>query len=168
MVYSPNNYNNTMVNIIRKRQVVKPQKTWWVRGPYEDKYYSSYLQNKHYIYSFQNNEVAKKCFQFLNEYKFRYNKFPDLCDETYSRNIINNDDINDIYIDTDVLTSIIYRCSVNNIGLMCIENFDYQFINSPLGKGRFYNLDISGIDIIDNEEINLERQIKHYEELIKL
>lgn len=172
MTYSPNNYNNTtMVNTIRKRQYSKPQKSWWVRGPYQDKYYSSYLQNKHYVYSFQNNEAAKKCFQFLNEYKFRYNKYPDLCDDTYSvnsNNNVNNDETSDIYIDTDILTSIKYRCSVNNIGLMCIEHFDYQFINAPLGKGRFFNLDISGIDLIDEEELKLENQIKYYEDLMNL
>jgi len=167
MLYTPSNsHNNTMVNTIRKRQVVRSQKSWWVRGPYEDKYYSSYLQNKHYIYSFQNNEAAKKCYQFLNEYKFRYNTYPDLSQEPHNTGIVNTDEISDIYIDTDILTSIKYKCSVNNIGLMCIEHFDYQFINSSLGKGRFFNLDISGIDIIDDEEINLERQIKHYEELL--
>ena len=177
MLYSPSNYknsNNTMVKLIRKRNFAKPQKSWWVRGPYEDNYYSSYLDNKHYIYSFKNNEAATKCTKFLNEYKFRYNKYPDLVDENYissdMNNSTNNDDINDIYIDMDILSSIKYRCIVNNIGLLCIEHFDYQFIKSSfgLGKGKFYNLDISGIDMMEDEELDLERQIRHYDDLLNL
>lgn len=170
MIHSLNN-NNNIITVIRKRQLTKPQKSWWVQGPHQDRYYSSYILKKHYIYSFKNPEVAKKCVKFLNEYKFKYNRYPDLSNDN-NKISTNNDEDSEIYIDSDIQMSLKYRCSVNNIGLMYIEHFDYKFSKespySILGGNNYYNLDISGVDLLEDDIFNNKRQIEHYEYLLDL
>ena len=167
--YNHNNYNNIqnkMVTVIRKRQLTKPSQSWWSHGPNQDRYYSSYLQDKHYLYVFQDNEVTKKCLQFLKTYNIKYDRYPDLSNNDSICS--NNDETSEIYIDSEILMSLMYRCTVNNIGLFRVDHFDYQFNNSILGKGSSYNIDISGLDLIEDEELNINRQIKHYKYLMDL
>ena len=168
MVHIPNNIkpyiknkkDMNIVHIIRKNDLTLPHT-----------YYSSVLQNKHYIYSFTSNETAKKCVNFLKHYRLKNNKYPDvygnnheLILEDCKQPILEND----IYIDIDTISSLKTRCMINNIGLIAINEFDYIYLDFFLNQRNVFNLNISGIDLLEGEEIDYNKQLEHLKYLIKI
>ena len=180
-IITPNNYKDgpniakqdNIIHVIRKTNISSIQKSWWSPRTREDNYYSSFLQDKHFIYSFTDSESAKRCLEFLNEYKSKYNGYPDLHKNKFTENNTNNftepivdNDI--VYIEQDILMSLKYRCQVNNASLLLINKFDYTFSDTFLIHRNFFDLNISGIDILENEPINYDVQVEHYNYLIEM
>ena len=153
-------------NVIRKKNLIRTQKAWWSPVTKEDTYYSSFIDDTHYIYSFNNLKSAERCFEFVKDYYSQYNRYPDLYDSTNIRqNMYDNDDI---FINEEGLESLKYRCMVNNANLLGIDVFDYEFSGSFSKYRKVFSIDISGVDLLENEEFKKERQVKHFEYLIQI
>ena len=154
--------NPTVVNIIRNTQ--NKNSNWWLGKPGEDRYYSSFIENKHYIYSFTNPESARKCLQFLKEYNAKYGFYPDLYGDTSGCKPPNGE----IYIDAEILDSLSYRCMVNSASLFGISEFDYTFVDSFMGQKNVFNLSISGIDLLEQNDNQFDKdlQIEHFNYLM--
>jgi hypothetical protein len=118
------------------------------------KYYSSLLnENKQYIYSFTCNEACNRCFQFLKSYKNHYNRYPDLAINSKIKKIKSEDNV-DIYIGYEILDEFKERCLINNIGLLGINNFEYTYVDNLLNTKNIFDLSISAVDLLENEEID--------------
>jgi hypothetical protein len=156
MIHIPNNItpylinkkDMNMVHIIRKKELKQA-----------DTYYTSVLQNKHYIYSFTNTETAKKCVQFLKHYRLKNNKYPDVYGNNGYEEIGHKQPIleNDIYIDIDIISALKTRCIDNNIGLMAINEFDYIYLDFFLNQRNVFNLSISGVDLLEGEVVDYNK-----------
>jgi hypothetical protein len=177
MIYPPNNFKThvknhkelNIVNVIKKKEFLHPQKNWWKIGNpniTDDKYYSSILEDKHYLYAFTKLSAAERCYEFLNYYRTKNNKYPDLYGE-------NNSDLyevepEDIYIESDTAHSLKHRCMVNNIGLLGINEFDYTCLDYYLGKRNVFNLTFSAVDLLEDEVVDYKKQIQHYNNLFEI
>jgi hypothetical protein len=139
------------IHVIRQKEILK--QNWWSLGPHQDRYYSSYLDGKHYIYSFTTFECATKCLQFLQEYQLKYNKYPDL-----DKPVLNKEKSKEIYVEPDTIGSLKNRCLMNGIGLFLINDCDYS---------RF-NLEISGVDVLENVSLDKTDHLEHLNYLMEM
>ena len=174
MINTPNNFKTyvknkrdlNIVHVIRKRDLKDPQKSWWTHENGEDKYYSSFLQEKHYLYSFTEQHSAERCLAFLKYYNLKNNKYPDLFEN--DEGVFHGKETDDIYIDSDFVGSLKMRCMLNNIGLLAINEFDYTFVDFFLGRRNVFNLSISAVDLLEDEKINRAKQVEHYNYLLDI
>jgi len=150
------------IKVIRKKD--NYQKSWWSLNLVQDKYYSSLINDKHYIYSFTDEDVAEKCKNFIEHYKKINNRYPDL-----SNSIINDPSDNfDIYLEDEILESMKERCLINGIGLINIIYFNYTYSKTFLQYNNVFNLNISAIDILENETYDYNRQIDNLNYLFEI
>jgi len=125
------------------------------------KYYSSLLGgDKQYIYSFTSKNLSNKCYDFLKSYKLRYNRYPDLNVNSKMKKISNDIDIS---IEIEILNDFKGYCLINNVGLISIDKFDYTFIDNISKRKDIYNLSISAIDLLENEEVSKKDYINNLE-----
>ena len=150
------------VYIIRKKHIVQNY-TYWTKPEIEqDTYFSNILEEKHYVYSFLNPNAVHRCYAFLKKFKEIKGTYPDL----YDGLTFNKEKEGDIYIETDTLYALKYRCLLNNIGLMGLTTFDYTYCETFLGKKDVFNLTISGIDLLEDEKLDYPTQIDHLNYLL--
>ena len=181
MINTPNNFKTyvknkrdlNIIHVIRKRDIKDPQKSWWNHEKGQDKYYSGFLQEKHYLYSFTEQHSAEKCLEFLKYYNLKNNKYPDLLgnDErifNIYKSVIHEDSYDDIYIDKFTVQSLKMRCMLNNIGLLAINEFDYIFADFFLGQRNVFNLSMSAVDLLEDEKYNRGKQVEHYNYLLDI
>ena len=150
-----------MSNVFTKTPIKKPsilrvilksksQESWWNSKINNSEYYSSIIEDKQYIYSFLNEHSANKCIEFLYKYKKVNGNFPNLTGNVISTNFPNYD----IHVDIESLYGLKERCLLNNIGLIGIVSFEYSFINHVFNKKNVFDLNISAIDMLENENQN--------------
>jgi hypothetical protein len=140
---------------------------WWSMAPKDDRYYSSMLNDKQYIYSFLTPASAENCLSFLKKFKEVNKRYPDLSDERLKIRKPNQSDFN-IYIQDETIWSLKERCLCNNIGLVGITFFEYTYVDSFLGQKNVFNLSISAIDLLENESLDKEGQIEHFNYLLDI
>jgi hypothetical protein len=168
MINTPSNFKTyapvkipKVLKLIRKKEIIRD--SWWTPEYGGDKYYSSIFHDKQYIYSFLTNESAETCEKFLKKYKSIHNRYPDLLPNKSFKKI---DNMNDIYIDEETIYAMKTRCLINNVGLIGISRFEYTFIDSFFGQKNVFNLHISAVDLLENDDINQEQRIDHLNYLL--
>ena len=149
-------------------RVIKKKENYWdVYPPSKSRYYSNIIEEKHYIYSFLNENSTNNCLDFLHKFKKVNGEYPGL--------ITNNklkllkkiaDEEYDIQYDYETFVSMKERCLTNGIGLIGVVNFNYTFIDSFFGSKNVFNLHISAVDLLENEQPNYQRQIKNLNYLL--
>ena len=148
------------IKVIRKKS--NYQKSWWSLALTQDKYYSSIINDKHYIYSFIDENIAEKCKKFIEHYKTINNRYPDL-----SNSIINDPSDNfDIYIEDEILELMKERCLINGIGLINIIDFNYTYSKTFLQSKNVFNLNIFAVNLLENEIYDQNRQIDNLNYLL--
>jgi len=157
-----------IVKVIRKKQNNFPETPWWSPTHDSDRYYSSMLNDKQYIYSFLTPSSALNCFNFLKKFKEINKRYPDLSDGTKIRVKDTMQNNFDIYMHDETIWAIKDKCLTNNIGLVGITYFDYTFVESFLGQKNVFNLSISAVDLLENETIDKEKQIEHFNYLLDI
>jgi hypothetical protein len=110
---------------------------------YNKCYYTSLINNKHYLYSFKNAGIASKCVDFLKVYKQRYNMYPPINNEEYVPiKILSKKTTDDeIHISTENVNNLLTLCGSTNMELLILNNFDYS-----MGSNNI-DVDFSAIDI---------------------
>jgi hypothetical protein len=144
-----------LVKVIRKKDIVKTS-IWTIPEPGRDKFYSSILDDRQYIYSFLNSRSSKNCYTFLKKYKEVNGFYPDLRKNTLKK--IDENFI--IYIDDEFYEGLKQRCLLNGVGLIGISNFEYTF------SENIFNLHMSAVDLLKNENINCDQQIDNLNYLL--
>ena len=155
---------SNIIYIIRKKKL-KYMNWWELPGVDTDTYYSGVLHGKQHICSFVDETAAKNCLSFLKKYKVLNNTYPNPYEKDIS---LSKKDNGDIYIDIDTIFSLKTRCLLNNIGLMGISTFEYTFCETFLDKKNVFNLTISGIDLLEEQELDNTTQIDHLNYLMEL
>jgi hypothetical protein len=106
-------------------------------------YYTSVVENKQCIFGFMNNESAKKCAYFLSDFKHKYGDWPKIDSEDdpkvelaliqphkrVAREFIFN---NEIIMDEHETSRLLNSCSLTNINLLSIYDFQYSMKNSRI------------------------------------
>jgi hypothetical protein len=151
----------SFIRIIKQRK--NHERSIWCSPGSVDKIYSSMFNDKQYIYSFLTPESSKNCFQFLKKYKEVNGHYPDLHGKKYLKDV--SDDVS-IYIDDENLNVLKKKCLLNNVGLVGISDFSYSYIDSLFGKKNVFNLSISAVDLLDDENVDTDEQIEHLNYLL--
>jgi len=155
-----------IIKVIRKKEIFNDS-IWWSPKHGKDKFYSSIINEKQYIYSFLSATAANKCHSFLKKYKEINGKYPDLNGSQSKLKLSKVEDDNFIiYIDEEFLEGLKQRCLLNGVGLIGVSNFEYTFIESLLNKKNVFNLSISAVDLLENENINCDKQIDNLNYLL--
>jgi hypothetical protein len=142
-----------IIYVIRERK--GPNRSWWNHGKDGDKYYSGFLNENQYIYSFLNRSCAEKCVLFLKDYKRANGRYPDLNGNNKSIGL--PDDLQ-IYVDEEFHWSIRNKCLLNSTGLIGVNNFDYTTLG---GKNTFHFEDLLG-----NEKVDQTHMVEHLNYLL--
>jgi len=119
------------------------------------KYYSSFIRDRQYIYSFIHDEPLRNCAKFVSEYKRYYKKYPPI-DNLSLRLQTKHEKYDDVHIevaDTEVLQR---HCLMYNVGLLSIKKFEYSH-----GNGLFY-VDISADNILPLINIKERKNLLNY------
>jgi hypothetical protein len=156
---------NKSIKVIRQRSgPIRLNENWWKNDA--DPYYTSFLNDKQYLYSFLTTDAAYKCMDFLKKYKQLNDRYPGLhinhkpvkqCEKTdYG-----------IYVDEQFYWAIKQNCLLNGVSLIGIKSFDYTLIDSFMGKRNIFNLDISAIDLLEDEELEMDQYKGHLNQLFK-
>ena len=153
-----------IIKVIRKKEVFNDS-IWWSPRHGKDKFYSSIVNEKQYIYSFLSTTAANRCYAFLKKYKEVNGRYPDL-NGSHSKLNKNTDENCLVYIDEEYLEGLKQRCLLNGIGLIGISNFEYTFIDHFLTKKNVFNLNVSAVDLLENENINCDQQIDNLNYLL--
>ena len=143
---------NTL-KLIRKR--TRLDISWWKAD--ENIYYSSVFNQKQSIYSFLTTESAQKFIQFLQKYKNIHNEYPSPYNTSKATKYV--DDTEHIYVEEQTIYSLKHSCLLNGIGLVGISSFDYIFIDSYFGQKNFFDLYMSGVDLLQDQEIDNNQKI---------
>jgi len=154
------------VYFIRQKYVAQNYTYWTKSENVPDTYYSNVLEERHFIYSFLNKNAVHNCYAFLKKFKEVKGSYPDLYDNNSMINLQKAKLNSEIYIDTDTLYSVKYRCLLNNIGLFGITDFDYDYLGTFLNQKDVFNLSVSGIDLLEGEELDYPTKIDHLNYLL--
>jgi hypothetical protein len=147
-----------MVKVIRKTETVRD--SWWSPEYGGDKFYSSFFNDKQYIYSFLTEQSAERCNQFLKKYKSVYKRYPDLhCNRYKFYKNVSLDPFTDTYIDDETLTAMTTRCLLNGVGLIGISHFDYTYLDSFIGQKDVFNLQLSAVDLLENQNVDFTQHV---------
>ena len=132
---------------------------WW--SPYinRDTYYSGVFNDQQYIYSFFNEHSAERCISFLKHYKKIHGHYPTLTKSSLHVKRMSNYLLCNIQSEEETVFSLKERCLTNGIGLIGIVNFDYSFIDSFFGSKNVFNLHLSAINLLEDSEPDLEKQV---------
>lgn len=148
--------NHNVLYVIRKKKI--PYLSWWANN--SDTYYSSMLDDNRSIYAFFDNKSATTCLSFINQYKSINNKYPGESSEGI-------DDPGELYIETDTVFFLQNKCLLNCLGLTGIKSFDYTYCKTFLDKQNVFNLTVSGIDLLEDHELDYNTQIDHLNYLLE-
>ena len=166
---------NTKIGQIKKQKIIRPNKikvirkkeiySWWSLTKEHDKYFSSTLQGKQYIYSFNSFQTAEKCKKFINDYKQVNGVYPDAS----SNNAPTIIEFFEIDIEDEIFDLMKERCLINGVGLLFITDLEYTFDTieeDNTSDDPPFNLKIYGMDLLKNEEIENERIIDNLNYLL--
>jgi hypothetical protein len=153
-----------MVKVIRKLEIAR--ESWWSPEYGGDKYYSSFFNDKQYIYSFFTEQSAQRCNEFLHKYKSVYHRYPDLQGNKLMYKHASVHDLTRTYVDDETLSAITTRCLLNGVGLIGISSFDYSYLDSFFGQKNVFNLQISAVDLLENQNIDLVQQVDNLDYLL--
>ena len=112
-----------------------PKKVNTITSNNRKNYYTSIISNKHYLYSFENRQLARKCTEFLAEYKHLYDKFPPIDSDSYitpevlefyKRKPIEDIIREELSIGTENTDNLISTCQSLNFDLLIINSFNYK------------------------------------------
>jgi len=94
---------------------------------YNKCYYTSLINNIHYLYSFKHAGIASKCVSFLSDYKRRYNMYPPINNEEYIPIKIPSKKTTDeeLHISTENVNNLLTLCGSTNMELLILNNFNY-------------------------------------------
>ena len=107
------------------------------------RYYTGYVEKKHHLYGFTTDSAIDDCIFFLGTYKSRYGKYPDINDSErieIKTNLIpqiNRQSLLSI-IDKELIITdentedLIQKCSVMGIGLLLINNFEFNLSDKQI------------------------------------
>ena len=144
-----------MIKVIKEKQ----KASWWKPQPGYEKFYSSMLDDKQYIYSFLDSEAAVNCCSFLEKYREVHKRYPALLDSKTVKYNKNPSDYS-IYLEDETLESLKIKCLLNGIGLIGITSFNYTCLN------KFFDLNISSINLLESEEVSISEQIDNLNYLL--
>ena len=71
-----------------------------------------------------------------------------------------------IYIDDEFYGGMKQRCLLNGIGLIGVTEFDYTYTERSMGKKNIFNLNISAIDLLEDERFEKIEQIDNLNYLL--
>jgi len=121
-------------------------------------YYTGYVNNKHHLYSFTNEESVNECCFFLGTYKSKYGSFPDINNDTDIK--INHKEVfymqrkpifsiieDEISVLSENTNEVIEKCSIMGIGLLLIHNFDFKI------NAKSIDIKFSASSLIPEEKI---------------
>jgi len=152
------------VRVIRKKETLKKNTSWWYPEKNIDKYYSSFLNDDHYIYSFLTTHSAENCIKFLKKYKSVNNFYPDIELKSFvapSREVDYG-----LYIEEETVYNIKKKCFLNNIGIIAITDFEYIHTTN-LGCPGIFNICICGVDLLEDQQFDTEIQKEHFNYLFE-
>ena len=127
-----------------------PKRVNVILGNNRKNYYTSIISDKHYLYSFENRQLARKCTEFLGEYKHRYDKFPPIDSDSYTTpeliEFYKRTPIEDIIraelsIGVENTNNLISTCQSLNLDLLIISSFNYKLNINKI------DLDFSAINV---------------------
>ena len=72
-----------------------------------------------------------------------------------------------IYIDYEPTDALIQRCLINGVGLIGISEFEYNFVETFVGAKNIFNLKVSAVDLLENEECKLFEYIDNLNYLLE-
>ena len=142
-----------IIYVIRERK--GPNRSWWHNGKDQDNYYSGFLNENQYIYSFLNRSCAEKCVVFLKDYKRANGRYPDLSGNNHS--IARSGDLQ-LYVDEEFHWSIKTKCLLNSTGLIGVKNFDY----TTLCRKNTFDFE----DLLRNERVDDTQMVEHLNYLL--
>lgn len=154
-----------ILHVVRKKTLLRNDDYWSKSQRDRDNYYSNVLEEKLYLYSFLNNQSVQRCYSFLQKYNSVNGRYPSTC---VNKNPTIFEENCEIYIDADTRYSLEHRCLLNNIGLMGITTFEYTYCETFLERKNVFNLTVSGIDLLEDEEPDNITQVNHLTYLFRL
>jgi hypothetical protein len=157
------NWCPEVIKVIRQRKT-NNLTNWWNSSNDADTFYSSILNEKHYICCFYDNKNAEKCMEFLKKYKKINNRYPELHGNKKALHYIEQNE--QLYIDIQSVHFMKSKCLLNNIGLIAITDFDYTYIDRTLGQRNVFDVNISTVDLLDCELLGPEQYIDHLNYLL--
>ena len=121
-----------------------------------DKYYSSILNEKHYIYSFLTSYAARNCYSLLNKYKEVNKKYPE--NELNNKLTTSKDQLQNvtstssgIYIEDESFEKLKRQCGLNGISLLGITKFEYTYEDSVYLKKNIFDITMEASEIISED-----------------
>lgn len=162
--------NINIVKVIRKKKVYNGEQSWWAPKLETDKYYSSILNEKHYIYSFLNSYAARNCYSFLHKFKEVNKKYPENIINTKENVKENNENVqpNCIYIEDESLEKLKRQCALNGIYLLGISKFEYTYEESGYLKKNIFNITMEASELKTDKEFSYIDQINNLNYLLDL
>ena len=161
-----------LVKVIRKKELYNGEHSWWAPKLETDKYYSSILNEKHFIYSFLTSYAARNCYSFLNKYKEVNKKYPE--NELNNTLSTSKDQLQNvtstssgIYIEDESFEKLKRQCRLNGISLLGITKFEYTYEDSVYLKKNIFDITMEASEII-SEDISYADQIKNLNYLLLL
>jgi hypothetical protein len=139
--------------------MIIPQKVNVILNKKNNTYYTSLIDNKHYLLSFRNKEIASNCASFLAEYKHRYNMFPPINSENFKpTEILDIDEripvdeiiTKDLRIVPEYTNYLLTLCNSLSLELLILNDFKYRITQDTTDIDfSAYNLKIEDLDISD-------------------
>jgi len=120
----------SIIKTIRINDGIK--NAWWLNSDY----YSLNFEDKRYIYTFLTRESADNCICLLKKI---YNK--------------------DFYVDEEPNHLMKKRCMLNNVGLIGVTDFNYTCVNSFFDENYIYTLNISCIDLLAGQKLDIDEYV---------
>jgi hypothetical protein len=118
---------------------------------HDKQYYSSFIDGKQCVVSFMNNQSATKCIQFMNEYKEKYAMYPILGENLMQ--VRTKQKMHFVYLKNMEVEKLQMQCMLFNVGLVGIDNFDYQLNNSK------FTLEFGAADLLVNHQPTIQMNI---------
>ena len=94
------------------------------------RYYTSFIDDRQFVYSFKNQQDAEMCREFLLEHKRRYSIYPRINCGLFAKKVL-KDPVkdNDILIE-EVDPKFESMCLLNNLGIIELTYFNYTYTKS--------------------------------------
>ena len=120
----------SIIKTIRINDGIK--NAWWLNSDY----YSLNFNDKQYIYTFLTRESADNCIYLLKK--------------MYA---------GDFYVDDEPTHLMKKRCMLNNIGLIGVTDFNYRQTSTFFEQTDLYTLNISCIDLLADQKLDIEEYV---------
>jgi hypothetical protein len=128
-------------------------------------YFTSVINNKQSILSFSTNYHAKECAYFIQIYRNTYGHYPVLNNEkeyiSVKKKIKHKDIKGEIIVEPEKSTDLFRKCSLTNLGLVLIHNFNYDLSSND------YEVNFSAQEI-DLDNIKETYSINELNDFLKL